>query len=92
MKIQLSLSVHLFILLRYRTLNSIGVLGWFLKVLWIRNEFFGSVRILLFRWLRIHIRIQILFRILHEFFSYIRNINFILVFPSCNCVRLNMNV
>ncbi len=49
-------------------------------MLWIRNEFF-RIRILLFSWFWI----AILFRILHEFFYNILNINFTLVFPSCKC-------
>ncbi len=47
-------------------------------------EWFFRIRIILFSWIRI--RIQILFRILHEFFL-IFNINCTFVFQSCKTVR-----
>ncbi len=56
-------------------------------VLWIPNDFFRiriQLRILLFSWFRI----RILFRILHDFFSYILNTNFTFIFPSCKCVTV----
>ncbi len=40
--------------------------------------------------MRIWIRLFRWFRILHEFFSNILNINFIFVFPSCMCIRLHI--